>query len=841
MADILIPQGHRTPTNDSQPIGGPALDQQPGPEVADIENNAEESGSSVELRGRTDRKRRPLIRVCGISTAVLVIYFILFTDASNKPFSSFRKNVNSAPNACESLSYDSYSDRVLRYFTTTKNGRQEQPTLMTAAYVRQNAEESTSVPLDKIHHAAQPSVREPRSDDAPQTTQRRPTTEVEEAAVHSNTKWKDDYKVGASKTEVQKVQQKKGGSHLLTESYPKHSTLTKNTATSIAPKSSPTQDKGAFEKYWSEARMQGPPEILTAERLSSEEEYHLKRQQLSKVLSKHGPTSKKPCKEEVEGREKTIYAKDRQPRSKKMTKNESSKKTSEKVHSLHTEKTTSTQSPSPRKKKPSKMEDSRLGGTAKLPIGKPGSDPESEDRQHDETTAEKVTLNRPSWYWKFMGKIGIPERLPKETAVTASETAAKDVEARPKTTSEASTSKHSGATAKVPSGKISTKKKVSNKMHSAVTVFTDILEQGLRRLQIPNSDTPPSAKNSQSTPAQKKKLEKSKSRSTITEPHHANTPPASSDKSPKTIDTKPPKSRSKTSSSPAVTEAKPVKILTDSIVDALHNLKIVSPLKMPQRTWKGWASSAFDFSWIWEYIIHLKTELSSLPRIFTSKPSTSGESNIKKPSWASRFFNFSTWNFQPRAIREQIPNEKLWGDNFFNHPNYQYLRSRNKTVDAILDMSETLYSVIDQLMAEGNKHFVSMTRLQSAWDRLHRAEAVIDSSNTVKTMASDTENRKLLKSYVSVVHKFDRLVTEVSGAAGRMANSTVASGEDARRWMMIKGGFNTFLGEVRRRPVVVERGGLVAEGFHRDVLMGGRKKLEAAKMALVRMKESSVM
>ncbi|PVH76831.1 hypothetical protein DL98DRAFT_639863 [Cadophora sp. DSE1049] len=716
-----------------------------------------------------------------------------------------------------------------------------------------------------------------KPNDTPPTDQRRPKRqmdELKESAVDSRTKWKDSNreksKARTPKTKFSTVQQKKSDRYPPSEKEPKHDDFTKDTVISIVPKSSTTRKKGAFEEYWSEFRMQGPPtavisrsredeespsasglgskseaahkrKVLTAERLSFEEEYRLKKGELSKLRSKYGVTSQKRLKEETQGTGKTIYAKDRKPGSKKTTKDEDIKKTIEKQHSQQTEKATSAQGSKSFIKKTSSMRDSRVDQRIKSPASKPESDPDHDDRHHEEIVADKETMVQPTWHWKLMSKIGIPVRLSQETAASTSELAAEDVaETIPESTFEVSGSKLSRGTVQFPFSKVPSQKKESNKIKSAVTVasFAQILKQGLRRLQIPDPDTTPSDKTSQSRPAHKNKSDKSKSKFTTTEPHHVGSPQSSSANGfSRSTNKQLPRTRSKASSSQEEAGTKPAEVLIDSIVGALRDLKIVSPSEPERRTWRDWSSSVLDFSWVLGFFAEVKKRISSLPGIVIviSKPIVDKNASGKRSSWTSWFFTSSKWTSKRAPIREQTPEEKRW-EKFFNHVRQS---SKNKTAEAILDISGTLYSIIDQLMAEGNKHFVTMTRLRGAWEGLYRAEAVMDSSRTVRTMGSDTENRNLLQSYVGVIYKFDRLVADVSDATSRMANSTVVTAADATHWKTMKGRFNKFLWEVRKRPLFVDRGLLVSEGFHRDILLGGREKLQTAKMALERLRESS--
>ena len=621
--------------------------------------------------------------------------------------------------------------------------------------------------------------------------------------------------VDASKKmpDIQQGKQEKSGQHSETKTKSNKDAFHKDTATSTPLKGTTQQGKGAFEDYWSEFRMQGPPpatassssqsssasesrargslsksqKVLTAERLSHGENYRTRDQGLSKSQPKHGTTSKWPPR----GGQKTIYAKDRQPESKGKSEDESPAEKSQKTGMASVCKASRLFNDRTLKK-----EDSRTSGSTKSRAGKPTSVTDDHGHRQEKHSSEVQATTKPVWYWKVMSKIGIPDHLP-ETTSAASETSTEDVK---------ETIPEQGAARKVASRKTSPKEKESTKVETTVpaTSFTEILKHDMKSLFVPDVGITPSAK-----------------------------PPRVTDK-------RPTESKPKVISSSKSTAHRPGEKLVDSIVEAAQDLKIVAPSAVATHSWIDRTSNIFDLSWMTHLLAESKTAISFVPDIFTSKLNTSCPPSKNIMTWKSWLLTSTNLGSQT-TIRDQTPSEKAWEEKFIStHPNYQVQISRSEPAQSILEISGALYSIIDQLMAEGNKHFDTMTRLQGAWEGLFRAEAVMDSSRTVRTMASDAENRKLLRSYVEVVHKLDRLVDGVSEATNRMANSTDVDVTDARQWPTMRNEFNKFLWEVKKRPLFVDKGLLVSEGFHRDILLSDKEKLESAKVILGRLQQSSV-
>ena len=188
------------------------------------------------------------------------------------------------------------------------------------------------------------------------------------------------------KTKVSRTQQKESDQHSKNKTKPKQDAFTEDTAASTGSKSTNPQRKGAFEEYWSEFRMQGPPpaaassssqsssvseskacgsvskdqKLLTAERLSRGEKYRIRDQELSELQPKYGVTSRWPPR----GSQTTIYAKDRRPESKRKTEGEDPRETSEKQHLQKGKKVTASQVSKPFDKT-WKKEGPRTGGSAK--------------------------------------------------------------------------------------------------------------------------------------------------------------------------------------------------------------------------------------------------------------------------------------------------------------------------------------------------------------------------------------------------------------------------------------------------------------------------------------------
>lgn len=613
--------------------------------------------------------------------------------------------------------------------------------------------------------------------------------------------------------DIQQGKQKKSDQHSETKAKSNRDAFPKDTATGTPLKGTTQQGRGAFEDYWSGFRMQGPPpatasssyqsssasetkarasvsksqKVLTAERLPHGENYRTRDHGSSKLQSKYGTPN---------GGQRTIYAKNRQPESKEKSEAESPAEKSQKKYPQKTEMATVSKASRLSNDRTLKEEDPRTSGSTKSRIGKPTSVIDHhEHRQEKYSSREQATMN-PVWYWKVMSKIGIPDHLPKTTS-TASETLSEDVE---------ETIPEQGAARQVAFQKTSLKEKESDKVKTTVpaTSFTKILKHNMKVLSVPDVGIKSSAK------------------------------------SPRATDKRPIESKTKVISTPKPTANRPGEKLVDSIVEAAQDLKIVAPSEVAKHSWIEWTSNIFDLSWMTHLLAESKTAISSVPDIFTSNPNTSSPPSKNISTWKSWLLASTNLDSQD-PIRDQTPPEKAWEENFLNtHPNLQVQSSRNKTAQAILEILGTFYSIIDQLMAEGNKHFDTMTRLQGAWESLFRAEAVMDSSRTVKGMARDTENRKLLRSYVEVVHKLDRLVDGVSEVTNRMANSTGVDVADARQWPTMRTEFNKFLWEVKKRPLFVDKGMLVSEGFHRNILLGDKEKLESAKVILGRLQQSSV-
>ena len=613
------------------------------------------------------------------------------------------------------------------------------------------------------------------------------------------------------KTKVSRTQQKESDQHSKNKTKPKQDAFTEDTATSTGSKSTNPQRKGAFEEYWSEFRMQGPPpaavssssqsssaseskasgsvskgqKVLAAERLSRGEKYRIRDQEISELQPQYGVTSRWPPR----GSQTTIYAKDRRPESKRKTEVEDPRETSEKQHLQKGKKVTASQVSKPFDKT-WKKEGPRTGGNTKSLTERPPSVRDQDMYRQEKSTSSRTAVMKPAWYWKLMSRAGIPDHLP-ETTAAASETSTDDVEENIPV---------QGATT------VSSKKKESSKLNPARKLTSSIrsLKQGVKKF------------------------------------HTADTGTTSAAKSPLVTDRRPAKSRAKVFSTPKSTAHGSAEKLVGSIVEAVQDLKAVFPSEVPEQSWKDWASSFLDFSWITKIFAEFRATLSALPSIFNSKPNTSSLPNKQISTWKLWLLASSKLGSQ-NPIRDSTSSEKAWEENFFNtHPSYQVQRSRNKTAQAMLEISGSLYSIIDQLMAEGNKHFDTMTRLQGAWEGLFRAEAVMDSSMTVKGMARDTENRELLRSYVEVVHKLDRLVDGLLEVTSRLGNSTTVDAADARQWMTLRSRFNKFLWEVKKRPLFVDKGILVSEGFHRDILLGDKEKLENVKATLRRLQDSSV-
>ncbi|XMA12728.1 hypothetical protein WAI453_005519 [Rhynchosporium graminicola] len=263
------------------------------------------------------------------------------------------------------------------------------------------------------------------------------------------------------------------------------------------------------------------------------------------------------------------------------------------------------------------------------------------------------------------------------------------------------------------------------------------------------------------------------------------------------------------------TETRPVKARFHPVLEIL-NVSSSSPLVAPaRRTWKDW-----------------------FPTIFHSKNQTEGESQKTQVNSASQ--PSITKSSERASVSDKSPKEKSRSEQFFNSPAYQNKSPRDRAADDILDVSNSLYSVIAQLMAEGNKHFANMTRLQAAWGGLSRAEAVMAQSTILKTMAADKQSRDLLTSYAGVIHKFDRLVGDVSKTTYLLATSSEMTKADLERWREQKSGYYMYLEEIRKRPLFVDQFVTESEGFHWDVLVAAQSKLNLVRASLRKLIASTV-
>ncbi|KAK0099593.1 hypothetical protein ONS95_013509 [Cadophora gregata] len=858
MADPPIPEGHGAQLGSGQPIGEPAADQEPDHEAAEI---------IVEELGKREREKRSLKRVCGIITVAIVIYFSFVSaviygtpfarqfwesisdspayisqqqfwqkssaDKTSKHFNVFWENVNSAPNAGESVSYDSCKDRVLRYFTATEQDQPAQPTVLTVTYVRQQAEERTTASSSEVSSrtgilkpGGPPSVSPGKGKSSHSVSKNTEASKVVKntkivskdlkcplsssllksaqkntvdgdtstAGSQGTPSHKEKVKPQTGKTKELKVHSKASEQLHPSTKQPKNDGHTKSSATKTIQKSTPTSKKGAFEKYWSAFRMQSSPTVqarkpLTAERLSWDERY---RQELNRFGLEYGFPSKQVSKENTAGQIKTIYAKDREPGSKRTT-DENIGKTSE-TEQLKKSETTALAQQS--EKKISKTKESRSEGNTKQLTIKHDPVTAQDNKRVEKSISHEETMMNPRWYWKSMDKIGFPKRPPTETSAASTEGSNKAVEEKsPDSTSEASSSVPSAESVSTKTRESHTKTKDYCETDTTMTAnsFSEVLKQGIRRLENTEAES-----------------------------------------------TSHPEIQNDASSSQKKPGTKFKTVLGDCIADTVQDLKVSSPWKHQGKTRNDWFSTVLHFSWLSKFLADSKSRIYSLPSVLPFNYLT-GEAVVDKDAfWLPWLFNPFMWtSSRTLYIRDQTAEEKAWEEMIFNSPNYQRQTPKNRTIETIQHISTTLLSVVDQLMAEGNNHLDTMTRLQEAWKGMLRGEAVMNSSRTVKEIGSDLGNRSLLKSYAGAVHQFDRLVDDVVEAASRMENVTVVTMEDAKQWTKMRTGFNEFLWEVSKRPLFASRKSSMFEGFHSDILLGGKDKLEIVKSKVARLKLSS--
>ncbi|KAH7321969.1 hypothetical protein BKA65DRAFT_556301 [Rhexocercosporidium sp. MPI-PUGE-AT-0058] len=658
---------------------------------------------------------------------------------------------------------------------------------------------------------------------------------------------------------------------------PKLQTSSKSTKvpTSVMGKGSNTPGrKGSYELWWSEYRLQGPPTMASSS-VPKEESSPLAPTTPKTPPAREGKNtadngqillSNQPC---LPGADDSVTsAKKPKPSRMKIPTNQdaevetrsteaSSKNTQKKLNAQVTQKATS-------------------------PIN------ELDSVVSDEMSVSMETTTNVPWYRKLVCKSDATN--PTQATVPASKRSVKSAEDKfNKFISEGIVGKPSRQSMAESSKNLPLKKKASDKLNSGVTrlTFIEMLKQGRRRLQHADelnplqkksleksstasrektADTPettlinihyvevpilPPSEEIQSTKKkiifkdvedakfgplspEHKKTYKSRTVATVTKIHYIEVQiyPSSGIFVPTAEN---PKSTDEASVNQQSTKMHAAGVLVDSIMEALNEFSFLSPFKLDKETWKAWASSFFD-SLNLKKFSNLKTWASSLLTILTNKVKAVGKPMEQAKSWWSQLVNFT--RSESDRIRNEAPKEYSYDDRFFNSPSYQHRSSKNRTAEAILDVSGMLYSAIDQLMAEGNQHFANMTHLQAAWDGFYRRESVLNSSRALKTMGKASENRKLLTTYVGMVHKFARLVTNISEATDRIAKSPVITAADVTHWKSVKGGFNKFLREVRQRPFFMDRELLVSEGFHQNILIGGREKLESARLALEKMTRS---
>ncbi|KAL2068441.1 hypothetical protein VTL71DRAFT_16539 [Oculimacula yallundae] len=283
-------------------------------------------------------------------------------------------------------------------------------------------------------------------------------------------------------------------------------------------------------------------------------------------------------------------------------------------------------------------------------------------------------------------------------------------------------------------------------------------------------------------------------------------------------------------STPAEKSISTGQVLIESADEALESISFMSPLAPDRQSWKDWAVSIFTSD-------HQRNN-SSKGKRDTAKDQRNKSSHVEEDTRALR--HESLTSSKEHGANKSSPQEGSLSK-FFNFP-ANPRSTRDRTADAILDASGSLYSIIDQLMAEGNQHFTNTTRLQAAFAGLSRAESVMNHSRIVKTMARDTASRGLLNSYAGVVHKFDRIVHIIASASILVTRSIDITEADVDHWTALESGFSKYSRELRNRPFVVDRKDhfiMVSEGFHWDILVDTRRKLDIATRSLKRLKASS--
>ncbi|KAI9049232.1 hypothetical protein LZ554_007079 [Drepanopeziza brunnea f. sp. 'monogermtubi'] len=206
------------------------------------------------------------------------------------------------------------------------------------------------------------------------------------------------------------------------------------------------------------------------------------------------------------------------------------------------------------------------------------------------------------------------------------------------------------------------------------------------------------------------------------------------------------------------------------------------------------------------------------------------------PAWLKRSLPTSAPRKTSSASSklEAVPSkDRRWEPGFFSFPGERAMTIQEQRVARALGLTLTLYSVIDQLMAEGNSHHVNITRLQKAWDGVSSSSKVLDSSQLINEMARESDGRDRLQTYPGVVHRFSHLAKSLAEVSIQIVNGEITE-EMASSWLneSTRDSIEAFVQEIKKRPRFALDDELVSEGFHWQILTDCEEMLRFTRDAL---------
>ncbi|KAJ5043068.1 uncharacterized protein L3040_004455 [Drepanopeziza brunnea f. sp. 'multigermtubi'] len=207
------------------------------------------------------------------------------------------------------------------------------------------------------------------------------------------------------------------------------------------------------------------------------------------------------------------------------------------------------------------------------------------------------------------------------------------------------------------------------------------------------------------------------------------------------------------------------------------------------------------------------------------------------PAWLTRYLPTSATRPPSSSASSRLkagPSKaRRWQPGSFSFPGERAPTSQEQRVATALDLTLSLYSVIDQLMAEGDSHHLNVTRLQKAWDRVSSSSKVLDSSQLINKMARESDGRDRLQTYPGVVHRFSDLARSLAGVSIQIVNGEITE-EMASRWLneSTKDSIEAFVQQIKKRPHFAFDEELVSEGFHWQILTDCKEILRLSRDAL---------